>query len=111
MSDFRPGAAPGSGSSPRPGIVQRWLVEGRVQGVSYRWFTRRQATELGLAGTVRNLADGRVEVIVAGPPAALDDFRSRLDVGPTLARVDAIAVEAMPSLDPSTLPTPFEITY
>lgn len=41
-------------------------VEGRVQGVGFRWWTRRVAVELGLAGSATNPADGRVEVIVEG---------------------------------------------
>jgi hydrogenase maturation protein HypF len=53
------------------------VVEGVVQGVSFRPFVWRLATELGLAGRVRNAA-GRVEIEVAGPAAALDAFASRL---------------------------------
>lgn len=49
----------------------RVLVEGRVQGVWFRESTRREAQRLGLAGWVRNLADGRVEAVFEGPPAAV----------------------------------------
>lgn len=68
----------------------RFVVSGRVQGVGFRAWTRREAVALGLSGAARNLADGRVEVIVAGAPAALDAIAARLALGPPLARVDAV---------------------
>jgi acylphosphatase len=43
------------------------VVAGRVQGVGFRWWTRARAYELDLRGTVRNLSDGRVEIIAVGP--------------------------------------------
>ena len=72
--------------------VCRWLVSGRVQGVAFRWFTARSASELGLRGTVRNLSDGRVEVLVVRPanPAALTSFRTAVETGPPASRVDAV---------------------
>lgn len=73
----------------------RFWVNGRVQGVGFRWFVRREAEELGLAGRVRNLADGRVEVAVSGPPEALSAFRERLRTGPPGARVSRIEEEEM----------------
>jgi len=51
------------------------LVEGHVQGVGYRWFVRGTAIARGLAGAATNLPDGRVEVVLEGPP---DDVRSVL---------------------------------
>jgi acylphosphatase len=60
----------------------RLWVSGRVQGVGFRWFAKRAAQELGLAGRVRNLPDGRVEAAAAGGAEALDAFRSRLRQGP-----------------------------
>ena len=45
-------------------------VEGQVQGVGFRWWTRRYAIELGLTGSATNLADGRVEVVADGTRAA-----------------------------------------
>ena len=85
------------------------FVEGVVQGVGFRPFVWRLATELGLAGRVRNAA-GRVEVEAAGTPAALDAFARRLRTdAPPRARVERVSVEP---LDPGAavgLPTPFEI--
>ncbi|MDP9429858.1 MAG: acylphosphatase [Actinomycetota bacterium] len=47
------------------------LVSGSVQGVGYRWFVRGQAEAAGLAGSATNLPDGRVEVVLEGPDAAV----------------------------------------
>ena len=56
----------------------RFLVSGRVQGVGFRYFVRTLARGLGLAGRVRNLPDGRVEIETAGEEAALAAFERRL---------------------------------
>jgi acylphosphatase len=67
------------------------LVSGDVQGVGYRWFVRGLANSAGLAGSARNLPDGRVEVVVEGPA---DDVAALLDAldGPrapgSVSRVD-----------------------
>ena len=68
----------------------RWLLSGRVQGVGFRWFAREAAEELGLAGTVANLPDGRVEIEVAGDPESLAAFRRRVEQGPPSGRVDRV---------------------
>jgi acylphosphatase len=68
----------------------RLILKGKVQGVSFRWFTRKAAQDLGLAGKVRNLPDGDVEVQVAGEPGKLDAFRERLRQGPPGSRVTGI---------------------
>lgn len=68
----------------------RVIVSGRVQGVGYRAWTVREARRLGLAGWVRNRADGSVELLAAGPEAALDALLEACRRGPPLARVDAI---------------------
>lgn len=46
-------------------------VSGRVQGVGFRWWTQNTARALGLAGSVRNLPDGRVEIFAQGDPDAV----------------------------------------
>ncbi|HYU31679.1 MAG TPA: acylphosphatase [Thermoanaerobaculia bacterium] len=73
----------------------RLVIEGRVQGVGYRWFARKAGRELGLAGKVRNLPDGRVEVHAAGDPEQLACFIDRLREGPPAARVTGIAEEEL----------------
>jgi acylphosphatase len=70
----------------------RVLVEGRVQGVGYRYFAARAARELGVRGWVRNLADGRVEAYAAGRSAAVEAFVARLREGPPQGHVDRIEV-------------------
>ncbi len=55
------------------------LVSGHVQGVGYRWFVRGLAAAAGLAGSARNLADGRVEVVVEGSEDAVSALIAALD--------------------------------
>lgn len=71
----------------------RFLVSGLVQGVNFRASTRTRAQQLGLGGHAKNLADGRVEVVASGEPAAIDRLAQWLRVGPPAARVDAIERE------------------
>jgi acylphosphatase len=79
-----------SGMAARKQMARRWLVRGRVQGVGFRYFAQRAAAELGLAGYVRNLADGRVEVYAAGPEEKLAQFAARLHRGPQWAEVQGV---------------------
>ena len=75
------------------GIVRRRaLVAGRVQGVWFRESCRDQAQAAGVAGLVRNLADGRVEVVLEGPPGAVDGVLAWCRRGPRRARVDRVDV-------------------
>lgn len=71
--------------------AERFLVSGRVQGVGYRAFARREAEALGLSGHALNLPDGRVEVLAIGAAAAREALAAALARGPMLARVDAVA--------------------
>ncbi|MFA6111192.1 MAG: acylphosphatase [Candidatus Latescibacterota bacterium] len=71
----------------------RVRVSGRVQGVGYRYFAQRQATSLGLAGYVRNLPDGEVEVVAQGERSALDSLVEELRRGPPSGVVRHCAVE------------------
>ncbi|MBN1550707.1 acylphosphatase [bacterium] len=65
-------------------------VSGRVQGVGYRYFTRKIANKLGILGTVRNLVNGNVEIIAQADIEALDEFIEYLRQGPSMARVSEI---------------------
>ena len=76
-------------------------VNGRVQGVGFRWWTQSQAQELGLTGTVRNAPDGSVEIHAWGTSAALEIFSRRLHVGPATAQVDQVAVSVSSGPQPS----------
>ena len=65
-----------------------YRVTGRVQGVGFRWWTRRTATDLGLSGSVCNRPDGSVEVAVKGEVELLDQLERALLMGPPGAAVD-----------------------
>jgi len=65
-------------------------IRGLVQGVSFRWHTRRIAGSLGLTGWVRNLPDGSVEVMAEGEEDALQNFIAWCRKGPELARVESV---------------------
>ena len=67
--------------------AKRWLIDGMVQGVGFRFFVQHKATALGLSGWTRNLDDGRVEVYAAGEPEHLDNLGAALTVGPRMAHV------------------------
>ena len=64
-----------------------------MQGVWYRATTSREATRLGLDGWARNLSDGRVEVVAAGPHAAVAELCGWLWTGPPGAKVKSVTVE------------------
>ena len=68
-------------------IGRRLVIEGVVQGVGYRFFTRRAASQLGVNGWCRNLPDGSVEVLARGPSEALERLETELRRGPAHARV------------------------
>ena len=63
------------------------LISGRVQGVSYRAYTQREAMQLGLTGWVRNCPDGRVELEAEGEEAALQQLLAWCRQGPPAAIV------------------------
>lgn len=69
----------------------RLIVSGRVQGVGYRYWTVGEARRLGLEGWVRNLADGRVEILALGAQDRLDALEAACQVGPPAARVTSVA--------------------
>lgn len=69
------------------------LVSGRVQGVGFRSFAGRYANAFGLTGWVKNLCDGRVEVVAEGEKAKILPYIRLLEEGSTWSRVDNISVE------------------
>ncbi len=68
------------------------FVSGRVQGVFFRDHTQRWASSLNLTGWVRNLWDGRVEVLAEGDKKNIEDLIDRLKGGPPLAFVEDVDV-------------------
>jgi acylphosphatase len=73
-------------------VRRRVHVAGRVQGVWFRESCRDRAWGAGVAGWVRNLDDGRVEIVLEGPPAAVDEVVAWCRDGPPRARVDRVGV-------------------
>ena len=71
-------------------MVLHFLIQGRVQGVGFRWFVHREASELDLRGWVRNTEDGNVEVVAAGTLEDLAELRASLRRGPRGSRVDHV---------------------
>lgn len=79
------------------GEAKRFYVDGVVQGVFFRANTQKQAAKLGLTGWVRNLPDGRVEVLAQGEASKLSELESWLWQGPEKAQVDTVTVESVDS--------------
>lgn len=71
----------------------RLVITGRVQGVGFRWACQREARAVGVAGWVRNVADGSVEAVAEGSPEAVDRFVAWCRFGPPSARVSDIVVD------------------
>ncbi len=83
----------------------RVTVTGRVQGVAYRAWAKRNARALGLSGWVRNRRDGAVEALFSGPAAKVQDMVERCRRGPHAARVLEVTVAE----ERGTVPPDFEI--
>ncbi len=73
-------------------LVRRIVVEGVVQGVGYREFTRRAALRLNVSGWVRNRSHGGVEALVRGSPRAVAELVAEMREGPRSAVVEGISV-------------------
>lgn len=69
------------------------VVTGYVQGVSYRYYTRKMAQKLGLTGWVANSPDGSVRVVVEGPTHKLSDFNRYLLQGSPHAHVEHVRAD------------------
>lgn len=70
-----------------------YIVKGYVQGVSFRYYTQRTASRLGITGTVKNLFNGDVEVYAQGEQKAMKEFEAFLNRGPSPARVQQVVRE------------------
>lgn len=73
-------------------VQKHVFLSGRVQGVGFRAFTRKQASSLGINGWVKNLADGRVEIKIEGAPSSVKQMINRVKEGPSFARVEDIEI-------------------
>ncbi len=68
------------------------FISGRVQGVGFRYNTKKKARNLGVTGWVKNLPDGRVEVVAEGEDNELEDLIDFCNEGPMLASVKEVEV-------------------
>ncbi len=75
-------------------VARRYLIDGRVQGVGFRFFAEAAAAREGLHGFVRNLPDGRVEIAAEGEAEAMERFERSVRHGPPGARVAHVEVDA-----------------
>ncbi|MBI1803467.1 MAG: acylphosphatase [Ignavibacteriae bacterium] len=67
-------------------------VQGMVQGVGFRYFVYNKAKQSGLAGFVKNLYDGNVEIVVEGDRSIIEEFIKEVKVGPRPARVTDLKI-------------------
>lgn len=72
------------------------FISGKVQGVWYRASTKEEAGKLGVTGWVRNLPDGRVEVMICGEQSKVETLYAWLRQGPPRANVTEVAREELP---------------
>ena len=77
----------------------RVTISGRVQGVFFRASCAELARNLGLAGSVRNLRDGRLSATFQGADDAVDRMLAWCREGPPMARVDGLEIENVPAFD------------
>jgi acylphosphatase len=99
---FQPGSASGiaeSRNNYNPMLARRYVLEGRVQGVGFRYFVYHHAHLLRINGWVRNLADGSVEVHAEGVQESMSQFLSRIRSGPPFAVVADVRIHDVPVED------------
>ena|ERR1700722_18120583 len=77
-------------SAPSDVVRRRILVDGHVQGVGFRMSCARRARAAGLSGWVRNLQDGRVEIVLQGPDKSVSEVERWCAHGPGLAVVTSV---------------------
>lgn len=89
-------------------VARRFFISGDVQGVGYRFFAQRAAARHQVVGYVKNLDDGRVEVLAEGPASSVEAFKHELATGPrfsTVAHVEEL------NADPTGLFPTFRIDH
>lgn len=89
-------------------MVRHYQVEGRVQGVGFRWFVHREAAEIGLYGWVRNTDAGHVEAVSAGTSEQLAALEVAMRKGSRGSRVDRVQIHDLTDAEGESL-GPFQI--
>jgi len=84
------------------------VVQGRVQGVGFRYFTRDRARDHGLSGWVRNREDGGVEFEAEGEAENVDAFIAEMKEGPALSNISDMTINELPLVENET---GFEIQF
>jgi acylphosphatase len=90
-------------------VVRRLRVQGKVQGVGFRWFVQEEARALGLRGWVRNTPNGDVVLEVGGAPEVVDGLMRAVALGPPASRVESLLAEPADAESSEALPTPFVV--
>lgn len=88
-----------------PNTTLHVRIEGRVQGVGFRYWVRRNAEELNLTGWVRNRRDGAVEALFSGLERDVQEMQARCAIGPPGAKVSTVGTMQ----EGGTAPPGFEI--
>ena len=86
-------------------ICKKCLVTGKVQGVFYRFSSQSMAKKLDITGYATNLADGRVELLVCGNDAKVEQFCNWLWTGPSGAKVVNVQCESVKEVSPDYFTT------
>jgi len=73
-------------------VRKHLYISGHVQGVGFRWYTNQQANKLEVRGWVKNLADGRVEAVIAGDEVQVNKMIDFLKQGSPLSQVDDVEI-------------------
>lgn len=84
-------------------LVRHYQVEGRVQGVGFRWYVHREAAELGLRGWVRNTHAGHVQAVAAGSPDQIQELEIALRKGSRGSRVDRVYIHDLAEEEAASL--------
>jgi len=88
------------------GQCLRIRITGRVQGVCFRYYAKREANQLGVTGYAHNLPDGSVEALICGSAKQLNDMQRWLSHGPEMAHVDHVQTSKE---TPEHIPSDFRI--
>lgn len=86
-------------------MVRHYLIQGRVQGVGFRWFVHREAAEIGLRGWVKNTDEGHVEAVAAGHADQLAELEVSLRKGSRGSRVDRVLIHELAENEADNLGT------
>lgn len=86
----------------------RMNVQGRVQGVGFRYLTKMVADRLGISGKVWNEADGSVTIEAQGPTKTMEDFIAEIRKSPSpQGKVTSLTVQEIPAFSADN----FQVTY